>query len=1502
MAKSSDEIKELQRSINRLEGADGAVLHLGGRAYLVPVEAVVDPDILVDLMTRGTVSEAEAVAGLSQGCRLERPVRRIDGRWLGALQRDLKILDKHPDLAGLTRQAPRLFRGEVIDRDWLAARRAQLDRLQEACARDPSSAESRWEAALTLARRFHGASAAEELESIRERSTRVSAERRRDASERIEQLVLRLEGGKLSGVGPELAAFLDGIAQQLRRVERLPGRARRKRLRQIVAAVLAWPGEPGSGPAGELAIDPADPLPQQMRSIAAHWVAQQGSTRAPEFQERLMLCLARYGLSFPPGPPGPESGALRFDETLLDEALHGWRMVREELAGVGLRLGQVMDLLALPVPSDDRPRLSPEALHTLGRWMADGLEISLIRDVQRLGLLKAFVHRRWDAETARAYGRWVTRLAPHYQQQGVELALKPEAFARLRAAKHEDLAVLAHCLLEHHVPAAGAPSARQIALLDATLALFQKLPDKARRCLEGLESAPEGLAAAICPEFAVWLEHDPDLDRYLHLCSLLGLPQTPSKNLLRDFELVARRAAELAHLASLADPNEAQRQRIARLSADEPPPGPGWTRRRLAERNEALATQLLERRVDEALAEILRRAFGLSLDRITPAWRDVFRFYLSTGRNHKLLGLLLRNATGNPGRYFPPALPRNREWLQRAGERMKVEAWLSSRRRPVELGGRRFTLAVEEDPVEVLRMGIPFNTCLSLEDGSNAAATVLNALDVNKRVLYLRDAAGAVVARQLIAVSRDFTFLRYRLYAALPDKSAPGIPEVFQALCEEIARETGLPLGDRGAPERLHDGFWYDDGISPFTPPETVSAPVEEYCRSLGLPAPPESTSSLRDEAELWAALQARDVRRFLATDALWTRSPAHIELSARLVEEMGIDKLTRLYRSGVRGLQPVLLWHWMEQGAEVLLRKVRRLGLSADDRSVYWLLKDLPLTPAAMKEMAGLAADLAARAVPYDEDGIEHGTMWELKDAVGQMNLAQLFDLCDRLAPVWDRVVQEDRQRCSACRVTAENVAVAAAEGAFLRDPDTRLVIACLRSRRGALAHRIALRILGLFPFPRRSGESFTPSALRMFERVPSDAPRARLALRELAARRPELGRSPEMLAAWLRQGASVDLSSWPVPDEPPFQVLGDLIFHVPALVPWLAEHFGRPHGGIELWSPDPWELYVHRQVATPWRRRLAREVERRGPQAVLAAQWLRILERREGKARRPAEMGREKRKPLPADFFDAERLRQALEVLWRERGALAIAEAASHRELAGELDVLLAAHLSPELWAEWLAELRELTQGAPGPLLLDVIARRLGDHPGHLARALPPDLMLWLWSFPALWEPLLGAISTPEVSSSICRFYHTLREAARARSLDPQELLERWIEKLLQRHRHAELAGAEDRELLLLIIRTALARTDPEQWLELYDNLDDALSAALFLRELERLPVRRRRELRGLLEPATETWQKQCRFWLEQALATSSGSADQKISPDRRMRSARQRPDSRRISSRSR
>ena len=153
-------------------------------------------------------------------------------------------------------------------------------------------------------------------------------------------------------------------------------------------------------------------------------------------------------------------------------------------------------------------------------------------------------------------------------------------------------------------------------------------------------------------------------------------------------------------------------------------PSPGWTRRRLAERVTELLGRALHRQLDLVLRDVLQQSFGVAPAVLTPAWRDAVRFYLLTERNDELLAALLRFAAAHPGRSPAREFAANQRWLQRAGGHLNVAAWLAPRRVALELDGQPCVLSLEEDPLEVLRMGIPFATCLSLTTGSNAAAAV----------------------------------------------------------------------------------------------------------------------------------------------------------------------------------------------------------------------------------------------------------------------------------------------------------------------------------------------------------------------------------------------------------------------------------------------------------------------------------------------------------------------------------------------------------------------------------------------------------------------------------------------------------------------------------------------------------------------------------------------------------------------------------------------------------
>ncbi len=86
------------------------------------------------------------------------------------------------------------------------------------------------------------------------------------------------------------------------------------------------------------------------------------------------------------------------------------------------------------------------------------------------------------------------------------------------------------------------------------------------------------------------------------------------------------------------------------------------------------------------------------------------------------------------------------------------------------------------------------------------------ALDVNKQVVYARDAKGRVVARQLVAVSESSELVCYPLYYA--SSQSDSLDQVFLAYDRALAAHLELPLAEGGEHEValiLSQEYW-DDG------------------------------------------------------------------------------------------------------------------------------------------------------------------------------------------------------------------------------------------------------------------------------------------------------------------------------------------------------------------------------------------------------------------------------------------------------------------------------------------------------------------------------------------------------------------------------------------------------------------------------------------------------------------------------------------------------------------
>ncbi|NMO16972.1 hypothetical protein HPC49_12240 [Pyxidicoccus fallax] len=1200
MRRPTDEhLSELKRRLLRLSLLDGRLVWCAEGPRLVWFQAVQDPLVLLDeIGQRGRPT----VPGLQRAARMARPPHPVDARWLGAAQRDLRAL-RHPSVLALIDECPRVFRRHGrVDAAWLDARQQELDGLSERFAEGPTEGRA---SLLALVDALHGPGAASDLEQVERRSRQQDRFRRAEGRRRIAALLARL------APDPRLARpedcevpdeVLDGFAREVLQADRVRGRPFERRLRRTVQAMMAWPASP---PTPEQ--DAPPPLPQALadavRAAGEEVLAARRSTLAPAAHERLERALGVLALMFRPEPedlftPAEASLVLRSVDTL-----------REHLAGQRLSPRQVLELLRL---ERSHGSANLEFLAPLGALVAGGLELSLVSELVRAHYTNGLIALRDDVEAARIWGQWSLRLAPEQKLRGHELAEQASTFRGIARSRKAGLALLGRCLMAWQ---SRSNPRSLLAALDVTLGLVRSAPEQARTLHADLMGTAPGLGRGLFPEFAAWLGDDTLLDRYCYLRRLAG--ETPSlpRALLRDFAHATKRQGEREHLASREDLTQAQRRRLSRLEqrpSTQVPPSPEWTLRRLRERVEGALTRAFEVRLDVALDAVLRAGWGICLPALTPEWRDAVRLRLVTDVNGELLGRLLRHAAAHPGQPLARAMPANTAWLKSAAKRMDVDAWLAPRFAEVYLRGRRYVLSVEQDPLQVLRMGIPFNTCLSLaRDGENAASTVLNALDANKHVLYLRDEAGGIVARKLIAVSRDWTLLGYRLYVSLEPELRPEIERAFLGFCVELATRTRLPLASSGVPESLHPGFWYDDGTVPFLASEAADPSgnaVAAYCQHLGRPFWPDEEISR--EAEVWFARQREDVPATLAALGRYLGEEEDLEAAQWLVERLGEAECLQLSKAHPL-LGAALLHRAFTPDAE---RMVAMLGRFPEVTFRHWdvakaLLGLASPSEAAVRALVEVAWRQVARSTRIDDHGIEHGTMDVLPTLLAKLDVATALELCERVAPLWDKVAEANASYCEPCREHAWRSVLASCVRAYERRPAPAAVVRCLAEPRlHPATHRVAMHLAARFPFPRSLGAPApAPRGLTWFEGVPIGCPAAVRVLRKRAARNHALASDPDLLAALLRQsGPDVPVSpgSLPEPRVAPFAALADLQLHLPGHL--LGSVLSRWDGVPAEPRPSMWTLYFHRRHETAWKRALTR----RGAERLRSRQgWLAVL-----------------------------------------------------------------------------------------------------------------------------------------------------------------------------------------------------------------------------------------------------------------------------------------------------
>lgn len=190
------------------------------------------------------------------------------------------------------------------------------------------------------------------------------------------------------------------------------------------------------------------------------------------------------------------------------------------------------------------------------------------------------------------------------------------------------------------------------------------------------------------------------------------------------------------------------------------------------------------------------------------------RFYGNINENRRALRRFLQ-AYFKGDKDYLRRHPVNQGWLQRQ-RRLNRRAWLAEMTTEgLRTDGSRVKLHLELDPLEALRLGTYMGSCTGL-GGAFAYSAAAVVLDLNKRVVYARNALGTVVARQLVAVTEDEQLVCFGVYPAGVSNDLKRLFRDFDLL---LASRLGLDIykpgnesGASGKVELLLSKDWWDDG------------------------------------------------------------------------------------------------------------------------------------------------------------------------------------------------------------------------------------------------------------------------------------------------------------------------------------------------------------------------------------------------------------------------------------------------------------------------------------------------------------------------------------------------------------------------------------------------------------------------------------------------------------------------------------------------------------------
>lgn len=263
--------------------------------------------------------------------------------------------------------------------------------------------------------------------------------------------------------------------------------------------------------------------------------------------------------------------------------------------------------------------------------------------------------------------------------------------------------------------------------------------------------------------------------------------------------------------------------------------------------------------------------------------------------------------------------------------------------------GRVVRLALEDDPLEVLAMGAPFKTCLS-PGNFNFFAAVTNAVDINKRVLFVRDMHGKVIGRCLLALTEEGKILVFHAYCHDPGLGFASMAADIAALLAERMRTS---IVANGHVETLVANSWYHDEPTDITGMYaclTDGSPLRIALQTMD----PKDLLGALDEAFATAQLDAATLALVLRLPEITAR-PALAEALVPRLERERIDPSTRefateLFQKSGRldlalrmfGEDGVEVWLAGEERGTILYEAAWRVLLASDPAGVLRALRRL--------------------------------------------------------------------------------------------------------------------------------------------------------------------------------------------------------------------------------------------------------------------------------------------------------------------------------------------------------------------------------------------------------------------------------------------------------------------------------------------------------------------------------------------------------------------------------